>query len=42
MMEAQEDERPPVFSSWKAWYGLVIAVLLVQIVVYLLITLAFS
>jgi hypothetical protein len=29
-----DDERPPVFTSWRGWYWLVITVLLVQIVAY--------
>jgi hypothetical protein len=33
-----EKEKIPVFSSWKRWYVLVLAVLVVQIVVYFLIT----
>jgi len=36
------DERPPLFHSWKAWYKLVLAVMLIQVVMYFLITTLFS
>lgn len=29
-----EEDRPPVFESWKGWYWLVISVLVVQIIFY--------
>jgi len=35
-------EKPPVFSSWKGWYWLVMSVAVVQIVVYYLITHSFA
>ncbi len=36
------NEKPPVFSKWSGWYWLVMAVLLVQILVYYFITRSFS
>jgi len=32
------DEQPPVFSSWRTWYILVLAVMIAQVVLYGLIT----
>lgn len=40
--EEVQHQRPPVFKKWKTWYGLVVAVLVVQIIVYYLITIHFS
>jgi len=37
-----EQEKPPVFSSWKGWYWLVMLFALIQMVVYHLITQSFS
>ncbi len=37
-----DTESPPVFRKWRSWYILVISVMLVQLVVYLLISLSFS
>jgi len=39
--ESTEPQRPPVFKSWKGWYWLVLFVLVVQIIVYTLITNSF-
>lgn len=36
-----EEDRPPVFKSWKGWYWLVISVLVIQIIVYTLISYSF-
>jgi hypothetical protein len=36
------EEKPPVFGSWRAWYWLVLAVMLAQVVIYFLITNSFS
>jgi len=36
------EEKPPLFESWKTWYKLVLAVMLIQVIVYFLITTAFS
>ncbi len=35
-------EKPPVFKSWKGWYWLLMAVLAIQIIVYLIITQSFT
>jgi hypothetical protein len=37
-----DSQKPPLFSSWTAWYILVLGVLVVQIVVYRVLTVAFS
>lgn len=37
-----DSEKPPVFSSWTGWYVLILTVLLVQIILYRLLTVAFS
>lgn len=34
MMQPTNNERPPLFRSWRAWYVLVIAVLGVLIVAF--------
>jgi len=36
------EEKIPVFKSWRQWYLLVLSVLAVQVVVYYLITVAYS
>ena len=41
-MEASDNEKPPVFRSWKEWYWLVLALIVVQIALYLFITYSFS
>lgn len=35
------EEKPPVFKSWKGWYWLLMAVLAIQVIVYLIITQSF-
>lgn len=40
-MSESTEEKPPVFKSWKGWYWLVMAVLFVQILLYLFITQSF-
>lgn len=37
-----DSQKPPLFNSWTAWYILVLGVLVVQIVVYRVLTVAFS
>jgi hypothetical protein len=37
-----QEEKPPVFHSWKGWYWLVMAVAALQIIVYFLITQSFA
>jgi hypothetical protein len=36
------NEKPPVFSRWSGWYWLVMSFLLLQIVLYYLITNSFA
>lgn len=36
------EEKPPLFQSWGSWYKLVLAVMLVQVFIYFLITESFS
>ena len=36
------EEKPPVFTSWRAWYWLVLGVMLAQVIIYFLITKSFS
>ncbi len=35
---SDQNEKPPVFSSWKGWYILVMSVALAQLIVYFIIT----
>jgi hypothetical protein len=35
-------DKPPIFNSWKAWYVLVIAFLVLQIILFYLITKNYS
>ena len=35
-------DKPPVFKSWTGWYALILAVLVVQVIIYYVLTLAFS
>jgi len=37
-----DPEKPPLFSSWTGWYALILSVLAVQIIIYYILTLAFS
>lgn len=37
-MTLPEDEKPPLFRRWSTWYGLVLGLLLIQIIVYYLLT----
>jgi hypothetical protein len=36
------DDKPPLFKSWNAWYILVVAFLLLQIILFSLFTKTFS
>jgi hypothetical protein len=36
------EDQPPLFRSWNSWYKLVLAIMLIQVVVYFLITKSFS
>ncbi len=40
-MTEDQNEKPPVFSTWGKWYWFVMFVLAAQIVVYFLITNSF-
>jgi hypothetical protein len=37
-----DDQKPPLFKSWKSWYIIVLGVLVVQFILYVIITKAFS
>ncbi len=37
-----DTEKPPLFKSWTGWYVLILSVLVVQIILYQILTLAFS
>lgn len=37
-----DPEKPPLFESWTGWYVLILAVLVVQIIIYRFLTMAFS
>lgn len=42
-MNSQEpEEKPPVFSTWKGWYWLVLLTMVVQVLIYLFVTRSFS
>ncbi len=42
MSDSAKEEKPPIFRSWKGWYLLVLLTMVVQVIVYLLITESFS
>jgi hypothetical protein len=35
-------EKPPVFKAWSGWYALILSVLVLQIILYYLLTVAFA
>lgn len=37
-----DSEKPPLFNSWTGWYVLVLSVLVVQIILYRILTVAFA
>lgn len=37
-----DPEKPPLFNSWAGWYALVLTVLVVQIILYRVLTVAFA
>jgi len=37
-----EDEKPPIFKSWKGWYTLLIAVLMIEILLFFIFSNYFS
>lgn len=40
-MNSKED-KPPLFTSWRSWYALVLAALVVQMILYYWLTRSFS
>lgn len=40
--QSSEQEQPPVFKKWRGWYLLVMAVLVIQIIIYTLVTNSFQ
>jgi hypothetical protein len=42
MNDMDQDDKPPLFRSWKAWYLLVAGFLLLQVIFYSLFTKFFS
>ncbi len=36
------EEKPPLFKSWNAWYGLVLGFMLAQVILFALLTNAFN
>lgn len=38
----EKDEKPPVFKTWSAWYGLIFIFLVLQIVLFVYFTKYFS
>lgn len=41
-MSEHNEEKPPIFARWRTWYALVLGALVIQIIVYFIITLIFS
>ncbi len=41
-MESSTNEKPPVFRRWSSWYWLVLIVMIIQLVIYSLITFSFA
>jgi hypothetical protein len=37
-----EEEKPPVFGKWSSWYWLVMSLLLLEVILFFLITFSFS
>lgn len=37
-----ESEKPPIFKTWTGWYILILSVMVAQIIVYRILTVAFS
>jgi len=35
-------EKPPVFESWNSWYVLVLGVMIVQVILFFILTRSFS
>jgi hypothetical protein len=41
-MSNQDEERPPVFKSWKIWYRLVLGIFIIQVIIFYLISAVFK
>jgi hypothetical protein len=37
-----EEEKPPVFRKWSTWYWLLLGALVIQVIIYYLITVSYS
>ena len=40
-MSELQNEKPPLFKTWSSWYAIVLGAMLIQVLIFLLITLAF-
>ena len=38
----EQEEKPPLFKKWSHWYGLLLAALVLQVLIYYSITTAFE
>lgn len=36
------EEKPPLFQSWSTWYWLVLGAMMVQVIIYFLISQSFA
>ncbi len=41
-MDKTEANNPPVFKTWRHWYALLLGALVVQIILYLWLTISFA
>jgi len=41
-MSDLNNEKPPVFQSWKTWYTIVLGALVIQVIIYFIITHTFA
>jgi len=41
-MSELPDEHPPVFKTWNSWYWLVLGVMIVQVILFTILTNSFS
>lgn len=41
-MNLPESDKPPVFKTWRHWYGLVLGILITQIILYYWLTHSFE
>lgn len=42
MSEVEEDNKPPVFNSWRGWYVLVMSTMAILVILLYLFTQAYS